>query len=109
MLTTQQKLICALCHLGIFIGIPFIAPIAVYLISNDYFIKQQAKEAFGFQIGISILALIGGALTFILIGFPILLVAGIATVVFPIIATIKIADGKDYSYPITGDFIRKNF
>lgn len=109
MLTTQQKLLCALCHLGVFIGIPFVAPLIVYLVSNDYFVKQQAKEALGFQIGMSILGLIGGVLSFVLIGIPILLAVAIAVIVLPILATIKIADGKDYSYPITGSFVRRNF
>ena len=36
MLTTEQKLLCALSHLGIFIGIPIVAPIVVMLFSNDW-------------------------------------------------------------------------
>lgn len=109
MLTTQQKLLSALCHLGIFIGMPFIAPIAVLLLSNDYFVKQQAKEALGFQIGMSVVASISAILVFILIGIPLLLVVGVMVIVFPIIATVKVADNIDYSYPISGDFVRKNF
>lgn len=109
MLTTQQKLICALCHLGTFIGLPIIAPLVVFLLSGDYFIKQQAKEALGFQIGMAIIFTIGGVLSLVLIGIPILIIASIVTFVLPIIATIKIADGEDYTYPITGNFVRRNF
>lgn len=109
MLNTDQKLLSALCHLGIFIGLPFVAPGIVLLLSKDYFVKQQAKEALGFQLGMSIVAAIGGILTFVLIGIPILLIAGIVTVVMPIVATVKVVDNKDYSYPITGNFIRRNF
>ena len=109
MLTTQQKLICALCHLGTFIGLPIIAPLVVFLLSGDYFIKQQAKEALGFQIGMAIIFTIGGVLSLVLIGIPILIIASIVTFVLPIIATIKIADGEDYNYHITGNFVRRNF
>lgn len=109
MLSTQQKLICALCHLGIFIGLPFIAPLVVYLISEDFFVKQQAKEALGFQIGMAIVGVIGFVLSFVLIGIPILIIASIVIFILPIVATIKVADGEDYSYPITGSFVRKNF
>ena len=109
MLTTQQKLICALCHLGTFIGLPIIAPLVVFLLSGDYFIKQQAKEALGFQIGMAIIFTIGGVLSLVLIGIPILIIASIVTFALPIIATIKIADGEDYTYPITGNFVRRNF
>lgn len=109
MLTTEQKLLCALSHLGIFIGIPIIAPIVVLLFSNDEFIKGQAKEALAFQIGMLIIIAIGAVLSIVLIGIPILIIGGLAIVVFPVIATIKIVDGVNYSYPITGNFVRRNF
>lgn len=109
MLTTEQKLLCALSHLGIFIGIPIVAPLVVLLFSNDEFIKCQAKEALAFQIGVGAIIVVGVILSILLVGIPILIVSGLALVVFPIIATIKIADGVDYSYPITGRFVRKNF
>ncbi len=109
MLTTEQKIFCGICHLGIFVGLPIIAPLVVLLLSNDQFVKQQAKEALGFQTGMIVIGAIGGILAFVLIGIPILIAVGLATVILPIIATINIADSKDYSYPITGNFVRSRF
>lgn len=107
MLTTEQKLLCALAHLGIFIAIPILAPIIALLVSNDDFVKMQAKEALGFQIMMIAASIISGLLVIVLIGIPLLLVVGIATVVFPILAIIKVVDGVDYSYPISGSIVRK--
>ncbi|WIV11221.1 DUF4870 domain-containing protein [Proteiniborus sp. MB09-C3] len=107
MLTTEQKLLCALAHLGVFVGIPIIAPIIALLVSNDNFVKMQAKEALGFQIMLIAAGIISGILVIVLIGIPLLLVIGIVTVVFPIIAIVKVIDGVDYSYPISGSIIRK--
>ena len=109
MLTTEQKIFCAICHLGTFVGLPVLAPLVVLLLSNDEFVKQQAKEALAFQIGMLAIAAIGGILVFIVIGVPILIAVAFATVILPIIATINIADSKDYSYPITGNFVRSRF
>lgn len=109
MLTTEQKLLSALCHLSVFISMFVIIPLIVLLVSSDDFVKQQAKEALSFQLSIVILFIIGGISIIVLIGIPIILLTAIATIVFPIIATVKIADGIDYSYPIVGNMVRKNF
>lgn len=107
MLTTEQKLLCALAHLGVFVGIPIIAPIIALLVSNDDFVKMQAKEALGFQIMMVAASVISGLLIFVIIGIPLLLAVGIATVALPILAIIKVVDGVDYSYPISGSIVRK--
>lgn len=109
MLSTDQKLLCALAHLGTFVGIPILAPIIVLLVSSNDFVKQQAKEALGFQILLIIAAAISGILTIVLIGIPMLIAVGIIAVVFPIIAVVKIVDGSDYSYPVSGNFVRSHF
>lgn len=109
MLTTEQKLLCALAHLGTFVGIPIIAPIIVLLVSSDGFVKNQAKEALGFQILLAIAFVVSGILTIVLIGFLGFAIFGIIGVVFPIIAIVKVVDGTDYSYPVSGTFIRSNF
>ena len=109
MLTTEQKHLCALAHLGTFVGIPILAPVIVLLVSSDFFVKQQAKEALGFQIFLILALVISGILTIVLIGIPLLLVVGVVGVVLPIIAIVKVVDGTDYSYPISGSFIRNHF
>lgn len=109
MLTTEQKLLCALAHLGTFVGIPILAPIIALLVSGDNFVKMQAKEALGFQIMLIIASIISAILIFVIIGIPLLIIIGIVAVVIPIIAFIKVVDGTDYSYPISGPIVRKHF
>lgn len=109
MLTTEQKLLSGAAHLGTFVALPVLIPLVVMLLSNDEFVKTQAKEALAFQLTMIGLGVIGGILSIILIGIPILILVAIMTVVFPIIATIKVADSIDYTYPISGSFVRKNF
>ena len=109
MITTEQKLLCALCHLGTFVGIPILAPLVVMLITNDLFVKQQAKEALAFQLGLLISIVIGIISLIFIVGIFILMITGIAGVILPIVAVVRIVDGMDYSYPVTGNFVRSNF
>ena len=106
MITTEEKLICTLCHLCSFIGLPIIVPLVVLLVSNSQFVRQQAKEALAFQIGIIIMGIVGAVLTLLIVGIFILIAVGIAGVVLPIVAVVKISDNIDYSYPISGKFVR---
>ncbi|QEK13661.1 DUF4870 domain-containing protein [Crassaminicella thermophila] len=108
MLTTEQKLLCGIAHLGWIVGFPIIAPLIIMLLTKDIFVKNQAKEALVFQIGLVILGAIFGFLCILLVGFPLLIILGIASLIFPVIAVIRVCDGIDYSYPITGSFARKN-
>ncbi|MBF8983279.1 DUF4870 domain-containing protein [Lutibacter sp. B2] len=107
MFTTEQKLLCGVAHLGWMAGFPIVAPLIVMLLAQDLFVKEQAKEALVFQIGASILGVVFFILSFVLIGIPLLIVLGIVSLIFPIMAVVKICDGIDYSYPITGSFARK--
>ncbi|EOD01390.1 DUF4870 domain-containing protein [Caldisalinibacter kiritimatiensis] len=109
MLTTEQKLLCAVSHLGVFVGIGIIAPLIILLISQDPFVKQQSKEALAFQLFLYIAGIISGVLCFIIIGIIPLIATIIIGLIFPIIATVKMVDGIDYSYPITGRFVRSHF
>ncbi|MTI70780.1 MAG: DUF4870 domain-containing protein [Firmicutes bacterium] len=109
MLTTEQKLLCALAHLGTFIGIPIIAPIIVLLVSKDSYTKMQAKEALGFQILLAVSFAVAAILVFLLVGIPLILVLGLVGLILPIVAIVKVLDGVDYSYPLTGQIVRKNF
>lgn len=106
MLSTEQKLLAALSHGGVFLAAPILIPLVVMLISNDDYVRTQAKEALIFQIGLIVAAVISGILVIVLVGFIGLIFVAIATVIMPIIAIISVLDGKDYSYPITGKFAR---
>lgn len=105
-MTKEQKLLCIIAHLGWIVGLPILAPLIVMLLSQDEFIKNQAKEALVFQISIIIFGALFGILSIVLIGIPFLILIGIGALVFPFIAVIRLCDGIDYSYPITGRFVR---
>ncbi|MEW9123276.1 MAG: DUF4870 domain-containing protein [Thermotaleaceae bacterium] len=107
--TGEQKLLCGVAHLGWMVGAPILAPLIIMLLSGDYFVRNQAKEALAFQIGLIVLGAIFAILSILLIGIPLLMLLGLGALIFPIIAIVRVCDGIDYSYPITGKFVRDNF
>lgn len=104
--STEQKLLSALSHGGVFLAAPILIPLVVMLISSDDYVRTQAKEALIFQLGLIVAGAISGILVIILVGVIGLIFVGIVAVIMPIIAIINVLDGKDYSYPITGRFAR---
>lgn len=90
----------------------WVVPLALYLIyrNRSPFMRQHAAEALNFQISITVLAALGWLLTitFVLaiIGIPLLIVVGIGTLVFPILAALTANRGERYRYPMTLHLIR---
>src|SRR5262245_17507369 len=85
-------------------GLSFLGPLIVWLIKKDQsaFVSDQAKEALNFQIAVTIALLVSiviGALT--CVGFLLLPVVGIGSLVFAIIAAIESNKGVAYRYPYT--------
>ena len=85
----------------------FLGPLIIWLVKKDTmpFVNDQAKEALNFNITITIifviLAILGFAtlgIGFLLIG-PLMLIIGLAALVFIIIAAIKSNEGVAYRYP----------
>ncbi|MCU0525872.1 MAG: DUF4870 domain-containing protein [Elainella sp. Prado103] len=106
----NRKLLSALCHgSSLFswavasIGIP----IAVMLLTEDTVVKDNAKEALNFQINMIIYWVICFVLMFVLIGFPLMFVLGVITLIMPIIAMIQVASEPDrpYRYPFVIHFL----
>ena len=81
----------------------FIGPLVIWLMKKDSmaFVADQAKEALNFNITVAIAGLVCVVLLFILVGFVLLPLLGIAWVVFTIIAAIKANEGELYRYPFT--------
>lgn len=103
-LTTKRKLLSALSHGSIFLSATVVSigiPIAIYFISDDTTVKNNAKEALNFHLNVWIYGIIFGILAFFLIGIPLLWLLGIVSVVAPIFAIIKILnDGNaTFRYP----------
>ena len=109
-LTPKRKLLSGLSHGSIFLSATLVSigiPIAIYFISDDPLVKENAKEALNFHINVWIYGIIFGVLAFFIIGIPLLWLLGIVSVVAPIFAVIKILnDGNaTFRYPFIFHFL----
>ncbi len=92
----------------------FIGPLIIWLIKKDTmpFAASQAKEALNFNITVSaifLMLLILTIITFgigILVTVPVMLLVGIAALVFTIIAAVKANEGIEYRYPVSVRIIK---
>ena len=110
-----------LCHLSAlagFVGVPLgnvLGPLIVWQIKKNEFpsVDAHGKAALNFQLTMLIAGLVTGAAMFvgmfICIGWlmlPVLILIGIAALIFPIIAGIKANNGEDYKYPYSFEFVK---
>jgi len=92
----------------------FLGPLIIWQMKKDTmpFAAEQAKEALNFNILVSAIFLILWILTFVTLGIgilltgPLMLIIGIAALVFVIIAAIKANQGIAYRYPVNFRFIK---
>jgi len=102
--TTNRKALSVLCHGAVFLSSTIISisiPIIVLFVTNDSVVKENAKESLNFHINLYIYAIVFSVLIFLLIGIPLLVLLGVASIVMPIIAIVKVLDRPDipYRYP----------
>ena len=97
-----------LCHIGALAGyiIPFgniVGPLVFWLLKKDQhpFVDQEGKESLNFQITVTLAYIVFGALSIFLIGIPFLIAAGVAALIFEIIAGVRANSGIAYRYPFT--------
>lgn len=102
-----------LCHLSSLIGyiIPLgsiIAPLIVWQMKKDVsiFVDEQGKECVNFQISIAIWMILSCVLIFIVIGFVLLGILAVMSLVCVIMAGIEANEGKSFRYPATIRFIK---
>jgi uncharacterized Tic20 family protein len=100
-------------HFSVFAGyvVPLaglLAPIIIWQMKKNEMpsIDEHGKIVANFLISFFIYGLIGGLLTFVLIGIPILIVLGIVAIALPIIGGIKANSGEAWKYPGTISFIK---
>lgn len=87
----------------------FLGPLVIWLMKKETmpFVDDQAKEALNFNITVAIVFLVLFLLTLGTLGLgivltaPLMIIVGIAWLVFTIIAAIKANDGVAYRYPFT--------
>jgi uncharacterized Tic20 family protein len=85
----------------------FLGPLIIWLMKKDSmpFVNDQAKEALNFNITVGIIFVILTILGVVtlgvgfLIAFPLMVIVGIAALVFIVLAAIKSNEGIAYRYP----------
>lgn len=115
-LTREEKNYAMLTHLlalAVFILPSFgniIGPLVIWLIKKDdsAFIDENGKESLNFQISVTIYMVVSIILAFLSLGLLLILplAVSIMALVFVIIASVKVSNGEDYSYPLTIRFIK---
>lgn len=89
-------------------GIGIAAPIIMWAISKDQ--NSEANKhglvIINWLISTLIYTFVGVILTFVIIGFPLLIAVGLCTIIFPIIGAMKANTGEVWRYPLSIDFFR---
>ncbi|MDQ0217890.1 DUF4870 domain-containing protein [Peribacillus cavernae] len=101
MLNKDEKLLAALIYIASFFT-AFIGPLIIWLIKKEEssFIDFHGREYLNFLISYTIYGIVATVLCFVVIGFLILPVLGLAGVIFTIIAAVKAYEGKEYRIPL---------
>ena len=100
-------------HLSALIGIiiPFgnlLGPLIIWQMKKAEmpFVDDQGKEALNFQISVALAAVVCFILMVVVIGFPLLMLLGLAALVLTIIAGIKANEGQNYRYPFSWRLVK---
>jgi uncharacterized Tic20 family protein len=98
------------CLLG-YVLLHVLAPLGIwyFLKRDDPEVEHHAKEAFNFQVNALLWGSVGGVMTITCIlapiGLPLAFAALVLSIVMPIVAAIKTANGERYRYPLTYRFL----
>jgi uncharacterized Tic20 family protein len=101
--TGNEKIWSMLSHLSLLLGVGIILPAVVYLAmrhESDY-AASNAREALNFHISVYLYAICSIPLVLILIGIPLIIIVGLGSLIFAIVAAIKASQGDCYRYPLT--------
>ncbi|MGE3289249.1 MAG: DUF4870 domain-containing protein [Pseudonocardia sp.] len=109
-LSSDERLWAMLAHLGcLIIGLitggflAWLAPLIVMLTKGNEsaFVRRHAVESLNFQITMIIVWAVAVVLTFVLIGFFVLLAQAVFWLIVVIMASVAANNGQEYRYPLT--------
>ena len=108
--SSESRKLAMLGHLSAFItfvGIPsLVGPLVVWLLNrDDPFVEQQAKDALNFNISFLIYVIAAAISIILLIGLLALPAVLVTWFVLVIVASVKAANGENYRYPFTIEFV----
>lgn len=81
------------------------APLVVFLVTEDEFVEENARNALNWQISYSIYMVVSVFLILFVIGLLTAFVVGLLNLVFCVVATVKAADGETWEYPLTLELV----
>jgi uncharacterized Tic20 family protein len=108
-MTSDEKLWAIGCHLSIFLGVPFILPLIVFLVKREEsaLIAAHAREALNFHLSLLLYAVCCLPFFFFLFCIPLMVLPPIwlAGFILAIIAAVKASEGGFFKYPLTIPFL----
>lgn len=103
--TKEERTWAMLCHLciiaEIFLPILVLGPLVIWLVKSDQlpFVKAQGKEVLNFQITLFLTAIVSWILVLAMgLGFLLLAILGIYSVIAGVIGAVKVNEGVPYRY-----------
>ncbi len=108
--STNSRNLAMLSHLSAFVafvGIPsLVGPLVVWLLNrDDPYVEPQAKEALNFNISYLLYGLAAAISIILLVGIIALPAVVVTWFVLVIVASVKTANGENYRYPFTIQFV----
>jgi uncharacterized protein len=99
---SDERLWAMLAHLSIFV-LSLIGPIIIIVAfgKRSAFVNDQAKEALNFHISVLLAELASFLLIFVVVGFVLLPVVIIGSMVLGVVAALQAHEGRPYRYPVT--------
>lgn len=99
---SDDTLWSVLSHLSFFV-LAIIAPLIIMLTAGKHspYIRHHAVEALNFHITFTIAMVVSGILIIVFIGLVLLLIVGVAGLVYTILAAIAAGRGEWYRYPVS--------
>lgn len=101
--TQDEKTLGIVMHVLCLVGFPILGPLIVWLVKKDQssYIDLQGRELLNFQLSFLLYGFLSFLLCFILIGIPLIIAVGVATVVLTIIGIVNASEGRIYRFPLT--------
>ena len=108
--SSNSRNLAMLSHLSAFvafIGIPsLVGPLVVWLLNrDDPYVEAQAKDALNFNISFFLYGLVAAISIIVLVGIIALPAVLVTWFVLVIVASVKAANGENYRYPFTIQFV----
>jgi uncharacterized Tic20 family protein len=101
-ISSDEKIWAIACHLSLLLGVGFLLPFIVWLAKrhDSPVVTAHACAALNFHISIFVYGVVCIPLVFLLVGIPLLLLLGLASVILAIIAAIEASNGGFFHYPL---------